>query len=197
MYWLHILVLVGEKKSFGRRAISHMEVAGGGGGEECAEVCPTRDVSFSRAPAKAWQAQKGRRWHAPHTPALRGGLPVRRLFRARPRPPGRGPRQPARCSLLFPVSSSLRQVLLGHSVQEMLQRLLPESVCPPSRWQSPNCQLAGGRTTWGQLTSRPDGGPPLGAAAAAPQTVSDSGPPRPGRAAPPARAQVGALHPGC
>lgn len=99
----------------------------------------------------------------------------------------------ARCSLLFPASSSLHHVLLSHSVQEMLQRLLPKSVCPPSRWHTPNCQLTGGHTTWGTANFPTRWRPAAGCRSRCsadglwPPVCS----PSPRRAIPPARAREG------
>lgn len=50
------------------KQLSSLSVAGVGAGGGCTEMCPTWDVSFSRIPAKGWQAQKGRGWHAPRAP---------------------------------------------------------------------------------------------------------------------------------
>lgn len=45
---------------------------------------------------------------------------------------------------------SLSQVLLSHQVKAVLQKPVPNCVCP-SQWHTPNCQLTGGHTTWGTV----------------------------------------------
>lgn len=115
-------------------------------------MCLTRDVSFSRIPAKGWQAQKGRGWHRslplsalrgiPHQTPVLGVTQIPQLMPGSSR---------ARCFLFgcFLISSS--RVLCSREVKEMLQRPLPKCVCASPRWHMPNCQLTGGHTTWGTV----------------------------------------------
>lgn len=113
-------------------------------------MCLTQDVSFSRIPAKGWQAQKGRGWHhslplptlhgIPHQTPVLGMTQIPQLMPGSSR---------AHC-IFFPLISS-SQVLLSHYVKEVLQTPVPKYVCS-SQWHMPNCQLTGGHSTWGTVS---------------------------------------------
>lgn len=118
-------------------------------------MCLARDVSFSRIPAKGWQAQKGRgQHHSLSLSALRGiphQTPVLGVTQIPQLVPGSSR---ARCFFFFiffhPVSSSLHLKSCSAIKLKKCSKDLCQNVCP-SQWHMPNCQLTGGHTTWGTV----------------------------------------------